>query len=233
MSRASGSALTRSFSAISGRVALALLVIAVGGAAAAQTADDGAAFVKSLVEAINSKSVAQRKALLHPTSLPCAAGEAAPLFDQILARQMREPVPANPRWSMRALPADQPLMFADTFDYPVRPTHVLQIDVEQGPTRGRTFLLQVVRDGAAWREVLPCPKPETLVEARAAAQARAKQDERVRDLAAKTAPGLRDTVVKLYEDGQRVDAFNHYARVSGEDLATAKAVVELLAGKPR
>ncbi len=30
-----------------------------------------------------------------------------------------------------------------------------------------------------------------------------------------------------------VDAFEHYAQVSGEDLATAKAVVELLAGAPR
>ena len=40
-------------------------------------------------------------------------------------------------------------------------------------------------------------------------------------------------MVRLYEEGQRVEAFRHYARVSGEELVTAKAVVELLAGEPR
>jgi hypothetical protein len=34
-------------------------------------------------------------------------------------------------------------------------------------------------------------------------------------------------------EGRRVEAFKHYASVSGEDLATAKDVVELLAGHPR
>ena len=147
-----------------------LVLLALSGQAAAQTTDDAGAFVTALVEAINGKSPERRKALLHPKSIPCMAGDAAPFFDQILARQLREPVPANPRWSVRALPPDQPLMFADKFDYPLRPTHTLQIDFEQGPARGRTFLLQVVRDGNTWREILPCPKPATLVEARAAAQ---------------------------------------------------------------
>jgi hypothetical protein len=39
---------------------------------------------------------------------------------------------------------------------------------------------------------------------------------------------IRETVVRLYKEGRRVDAFNHYARAAGEDLSTAKAVVERL-----
>ena len=53
-------------------------------------------------------------------------------------------------------------MFAEQFDYPVRPTHLLQIDFATGSNSSTTLLLQVVREGQEWREVVPCPRPETI-----------------------------------------------------------------------
>jgi 1,6-anhydro-N-acetylmuramate kinase len=60
-------------------------------------------------------------------------------------------------------------------------------------------------------------------------EARAKDAERAKALAARTPPQLRDAVVALHKSGRSVDAYQTYARESGEDLATARAVVELLA----
>jgi len=87
----------------------------------------------------------------------------------------------------------------------------------------------LAKDGARWSEVVPCAKPETVAAIRANQQARAKDAERVKALAARTSPQLRDTVLALHRSGHRVEAYQTYARESGEDLATARAVVELLA----
>ena len=66
------------------------------------------------------KDTAKRKALLHPDSLRCATDQDT-LLDEQFARQARRAVPANVTWSLTPAPPGQPL-FADKFDYPVRPT---------------------------------------------------------------------------------------------------------------
>ena len=73
----------------------------------------------------------------------------------------------------------------------------------------------------------------TIAEARAAKEARAKRAERAQALVASTPLHLREAVVKLFKEGRRIEAFKHYSSVSGEDLATAKEVVELLAAQAR
>lgn len=209
-----------------------MLLAGVASDGLAQAPDPGA-FVKELVEAINSKSPDRRKALLHPKALPCASGEAGSFFDEMVARQARRGVPADYKWKITPLSPAEPLMFADKLDYPIRPTHLLQLDFMTGPNRSATMILQLVSDAGQWREVMPCPKPETLAAARAAREARAKHAERVQALAASASLELKATVIRLFREGRRIEAFKHYVSVSGEDLATAKDVVEFLAGHTR
>ena len=71
------------------------------------------------------------------------------------------------------------------------------------------------------------------MEARAAMQERAKQEARARELAGNIAPDLRERVLRLYRDGRRIEAYREYERVSGEDLTTSVAVVDLLVATPR
>lgn len=214
-------------------VGVLVLLAVVARDVRAQTSDQGSAFVKEVVEAINGKRPERRKALLHPASLPCTRGEAGIFYDEAIARQARRTVPTDYTWKITPLLPEQPLMFADKLDYPVRPTHLLQLDFTTGPNSSATMVLQLVSDGGQWREVMPCPKLETLAAMRAAREERAKHAERVRTLAASTSPELRETVIRLFKEGRRIEAFKHYAGVSGEELATAKAVVELLAGHTR
>ncbi len=121
-------------------------------------------------------------------------------------------------------------MFADHLDYPVRPTHLLQLDFETGPNSSTALVMQIASEGGRWYEVAACPKPEAMAAAEAADVERARQAEKARALAERTAPDLKDAVVKLFKEGRRVEAFKRYAEASGEDLAMAKRVVELLAG---
>ena len=198
--------------------------------ARAQEAGGARAFVEDLVGAINGKSAERRRALLHPTSLACPRPE---MIADVFARQSARPVPPGYRWTTTPLPPGQPLMAADKFDYAVRPSHVLQIDYETMPTRSTTLVLYVVHDGRRWWEVLGCPTAETVAQARAAKAAAGERAERVRVLVDSTSPELREAVLKLHGEGRRIEAYRHYERVSGEDLATARDVVEMLAARSR
>lgn len=115
------------------------------------------AFVESLVAAINSKDAAKRKGLLHPDSLRCATAGSDAFLDEQFARQARHAIPGDVTWSLTPAPPGQPL-FADKFDYAVRPTHRLQLDFASGPNRSTTIVLQLARHGNDWREVSGCPK---------------------------------------------------------------------------
>lgn len=206
--------------------ALAALLLALPGTGLASD-PQAQAFVEALVAAINSKDTAQRKALLHPDSLRCATADKDALLDEQFARQARRPVPANVTWSLTPAPPGQPL-FADKFDYPLRPTHRLQLDFSIGQNRSTTMVLQVARHGGAWREVSACPKPETVAAAKAASQARALHREKVQQLLKSISPKVKGEVVALLKDGRRIDAIKVYRAASGEDLVTAKSVVDAI-----
>jgi hypothetical protein len=208
--------------------ALMLLAASVD-VARPQDDDQARAFVASIVEALNSKSAERRRALLHPKSLPCATIEPDSFYTWMVTRQFKDSVPADYRWKITPVPPEQPLMFADKFDYPVRPTHTLQLDFQLAPHGGKTILLYLVRDANRWYEMTPCPRLETLAAARAARQAEGRRAERVKALVASMPAELKSQVLELVKAGRRLDATKHYQAASGEDLTTAVEVLELVA----
>ena len=213
-----------------GAACLGVVVLLTLTAAPAQSQEDGQtrAFVAGVVDAINSKSAERRRALMHPKSLPCAGLEPDSFFRMIVDNQAKDTVPANYRWKLTPVPADEPLMFAGKVDYPIRPTHTVQLEFQPEPYHGKVMLLYVVRDANRWFEVLACAKPEMVAAARAARQAKAQREERVRALAAAISPELKAQVLELVKAGRRVDAAKHYQAASNEDLTTAVEVVERL-----
>jgi ribosomal protein L7/L12 len=204
------------------RLALSLAVIAVG--AAAQTTDPAArAFVARLVDAINRADTVSRRALMHPGALRCERALAESGWSPA-----RGSIPAGYRWRVEPVPAGSKGLFADRFDYPVPPTHQLHIDYESAPNRSTGLLLQLVHEGGQWREVTGCPKAQTVEEARQAAPLRAQQEQRIAQVVARLAPGLRADVLKLVAEGRKIDAIVQMRQATGEDLAVAKGVVERL-----
>jgi ribosomal protein L7/L12 len=198
-------------------------------AASAAGSDDPASlvFVQKAVAAINRGDQEARRALLHPGALKCDEALRRAKIEGAYAPSQR-PIPSGYRWELRPLPAGMAGWFPDKFDYPVHPTHQLNIDFDSGPHRGGGVVLQVVRYRGEWREVTGCPKASTLVEARQAAKARGQQEERIRHLAAGIAPRLRAEVLQRVADGRKVDAILHYRKATNEDLTIAKGVVERL-----
>jgi hypothetical protein len=209
-------------------IAVALAVLAATASRALPQDAEARAFVVRFVDASNSKSIESRRALLHPKSLPCASTAPEAFYVWMVTRQLKDTIPADYTWKLTPLPPGEPLMFADKFDYPVRPTHTLQLDFNLAPPRSKTMVLQLVHEGNRWFEMTPCPKPETIVEARAARQAEAKRAERVQALVAAMSPELKGQLLELLRAGRRLDASKHYQAASGEDTTTAVEVLERL-----
>src|SRR3989441_12298 len=193
--------------------------------AAASTHDAAeAGFVKRVVDAINTPEAARAAALLHPTSLVCPSEYEAAMsfFDPRLGA--KGPVPPTFTWRMEEAPAGPP-MFSDRVGYPVRPSHLLHITYEARPNASTTLIVQTVRDAGRWYVTAFCPKPGTRAQidaARAAApRVAAAQAQRVQ-----MPPALKQQVLDLVKQGQKIAAIRHYEREAGVDLTTAKDVVD-------
>jgi hypothetical protein len=203
------------------------MLLALPGAAAHAQAEAGE-FVKSLVDAINSKESAQRMALMHSESVQCESPGQTQVLEEQFARQSRFPIPGTVEWRLTAARPGRP-MFADRFDYPVRPTHILQLDVKGENNESMYVVMQVARQGGEWRAIAGCPKPGTVVVDRRIAVAKAGADDKA-DLLVKTmSPKLKDALVALLRADQKDAAVRVYQEASAQDPETAKAVVDLLA----
>jgi hypothetical protein len=213
------------------RLAIALtlaLLAAPAGPARAQDAETRA-FVARVVESINSKDFERRRVLVHPACQRCTRIAPELFYNVMVTRQARDPIPPDYTWKLDPVPASEPPMFAEQFDYPVRPTHMLQITFTPAPSSSRTLVVQLVHEGKSWSEMIPCPKPATIVKARETQAANAKRAERVQALVAGMAPDLKAKLLDMAKTGSRLNAAKHYQSVSGEDLTTAVEVVEQLA----
>jgi len=205
------------------------LVLTVATAAAAQNVYYDLKFARDLMAAINARTVEARAALVHPRARPCITGEVGEWWRESVLRQGRPPVPADSTWKITPLSPDDAQAASDRFDWPITPTHVLQLDVTDAPSRSRTLLFRLVQEGGRWVEVVPCAKQETVVAMRAVRAETARRAERAKALAASTWPELRERVLQLYRSGSRIEAYKTYARESGEDLTIAREVVDVLA----
>ena len=146
------------------RRAARALVLALGLAAVpwteaeAQATPDDDAFVREVVDAINSGDVERRRQLIHPAARGCADTLARAPLEEVLRRRMPAPIGEDRRWSIRPINRAQPVG-SDKAEWAVRPTHSLQITYQTDARKRRTLLMHLVADGGRWYEVFACPKP--------------------------------------------------------------------------
>jgi hypothetical protein len=205
---------------------LALLLALAATPALAQT--EAGDFVKALVDAINSKQADNRMALMNTESLKCANPGQRQVLEEQFARQSRFPIPGTVAWRLTAARPGKP-MFSDRFDYPVRPTHILQLDVKGENSESMYVVLQLARQGGEWREIAGCPKAGTVAPDQRVAAAKAGADDKAELLVKTMSPKLKEALVALIRADQKDAAVRVYREASAQDEATARAVIDRLA----
>ena len=200
----------------------------LGVSAAAFAATEPEAFLRILVDAINSKSADKRLELVHPDSLNCTTPGQREYLEEVFARQSRFPIPGTVNWRLSGARPGRP-MFSDRFDYPIRPTHIMQLDVKGDNNETMYVVLQLARRGGHWQEIVGCPKASAVAVDRRVAIAKAGADEKAVLLVNTMSPTIKAGLVELIKQGRKTDAVRAYRDASAQDEATAKAVIELLA----
>ena len=187
-------------------------------------------FVAEYVAAVNARDAERFRRLVHPKSLACITDGNRDFYDEWVARAFRHTLPDTYRLqSVRVLGPNAAAMVPSGMAInPVPPTHQIQIDAETGPYRSLSILLQVALSAGAWLQVMPCPTAEGLAAFRAAKKATAAQSVRVKALADGLQDPLRSEIAALVKAGKKLDAVKRYQAASGEDLTTARGVVEAL-----
>jgi hypothetical protein len=209
--------------------AIALAIVVMSMPTVASSTEDAAAkaFVGQLVAASNADDHAARRALLHPQAVACADLLRTTMGEAAFAPK-RQPVPSAYRWNIAPMADGSAGWFADNFDYPVRPTHQLQVDFETVPHRTESLMFQIVKLDDQWREIAGCPRPETILQARRAGEQRGQQNARIAELVKAMPPALESEIRRHFAEGRRIDAYRHYRDATREDLAIAKGVVDTL-----
>ena len=197
----------------------------VAGSARADPASD---FAARYVAAVNAGSEDGIVALLHPATRACMDEASSDFFDTMLANELKRAIPESYRLTVTPVAAADTLLMAGMLAYPVRPSHTLQIDFEDGAYSGITIIRYAFDDGGAWHTVIGCPTPEAVTMFRDARARAEEQEARARELAAQAPPALRVEIEALMAEGRRVAAIKRYAEAAGVGPAVARAVVELI-----
>ena len=192
----------------------------------APTSED--AFVKAFVSAINAKDASKLKALIHPKCWAAATEANKEYFDEMFERDLALKIPVDYRLTVTPIAPDDPLPFALMVTFPARPTHTVQIDYEESDIKGVTLVRWVVVEEGKWWLCLPIPTAEAMAKRQEMKNEHQRRQVRASQLKAELKDPLLQELIDFLKQGQRIQAIKHYRSASGEGLALAKDVVELI-----
>jgi hypothetical protein len=196
--------------------------------AAATPIDPGAEkFVKEYVAAVNSKDSAKLKALVHPKCLAAINDENKEFFTDYFERGFHSAIPADYKKKMEIIKPDDPLLFGDMLTYPIRPTHSMQISF-QTEKSGSMIIRQLINENGQWFDVVPTPKPETLVKMKEAKAESQKDEARAKELFAALKDPLLAELKEFLKAGNEIEALKKYSAASGESYGMGRRVLALL-----
>ena len=176
---------------------------------------------RQMVSAINARDINARRALLHPEALQCTVGDSANQWALEVQKQFRFRIG---EFRTTLSPVTE-LPWRERYDYPVTPTHRLQLlfDRPGEPVRsyaGSVDMLLALHEGR-WLEVPGCPKGSVPRRAEGISS-----PQRVQALVAGMQPSLRREITDLMRQGRRTDAIRRYQQATGEDVLTGHDVVD-------
>jgi hypothetical protein len=202
-----------------------LLIAALSSAALAGDVDSAirTTFIKPWMEAVQSKDPAKVKRFFHPKVLACLNDQTREYFEHSFAQEVRHDIKGGYRVT-RIAPLDTPPSWpADSFTYPVQPTHEIQVEF------GETVLIRyLAAANGTWYEVDPCPTEKGVALVHEQIVKGAEQRKHATQLAAELKDPLLTEVKSLLGRGQLIDAVKKYQAGTGTDLTTSRMVIEIL-----
>ena len=182
-----------------------------------------AVFVELYAKALQGRDVEAYKRLVHPRCRACINKDQGDYYELLFHRKQYLTV-QTAEATFKILPESA----LTGMSYPLKPTHLIQVNLRLNEFKSKVLLVQVAQDNGSWFEVISCPVSEVLQTMRAAAIREHAEAARAETLLSSMRDPLRSELTTLLKQGKKVSAITRYREVSGEDLSVAKRVIELL-----
>jgi len=126
-----------------------------------------AVLAEAFISAVNSDDRQKLEGLVHSQCRAHITPDNRGFFDAAFDHDLAESVPAQHEWGFVRMPEGPPPL-SHAFNFPVRPTHQLQITFGDDPEEPERITHYVARDGKRWAIVIPYPTEEALARMREA-----------------------------------------------------------------
>lgn len=167
--------------------------------------------------------------LLHPKVRAGMNATNREYFDD-LTNNFEDTPPAGYKVTITPLEGETvlPSLPADSFAYPVQPTHQFDIDWSSGPDHFVSVIRTIAAVNGAWFIVYPCPNEAGMKFVHEQLERGREARARNLSLVSGLQEPLRTELKTLLAQGQKIDAINKYQAATGADLTTAVGVMKLL-----
>lgn len=190
------------------------------------------AFAKKYVEALQTEDSAKIRALIAPDTLKCFDQSRQPFLDAWIQKQFRNPIPANNRLSVIALPPDmyKPSKMAT---FPVRGTHLMAFEYKTDDGSSVTVNQAVGPEAGVWYLTVPCPTAAGLEHFAKIQKMRAVSRERAERAYTKLKEPVKSQLLALIAKHDNASAWKLCIQSLHVDFMTAQAVVDKLASEKK
>lgn len=182
-------------------------------------------FAAQYVAAFNSGDPAQLESLYLPQSRACITPATSDVYDFVLTKQMRDPVPPGYILSFAPVNEGNLKALAGQEYFPVKPERELHIDYQYpGTDDGGLLVIWLVHQNGLWVGDFPCMTAHGLQDFRANAAAR----EKYKALAEAIRDPLRSQLLTMLRAHQTGEAETRYRQATGSDMRTSVLVIDAL-----
>ncbi|UCD89057.1 MAG: hypothetical protein JSW04_11515 [Desulfobacterales bacterium] len=187
-------------------------------------------YVTRYVEAINADDLSKLKVLMHSSYLNCINSTNQDYFDTMFQKSLKYDIPQDYTVSIEPLADESVAKEMAGFKqwglpYPSRPTHQLQIDFNKSEYSSVAIVRKLILEDGKYYEISGCPTREMVKKFRKMNIKKEKERKRAEGLFRKLKDPLLSELTQLLKEGRKIDAWKRYSEVTGESLATAKAVL--------
>lgn len=173
-------------------------------------------FVEEYLAVRNARDVPRLKSLLHPNSLACITAENKSFYDDRTTQLLNEDrVPTDYEVKITPIRGTDELPWKGYFEFPVRPSHQIEIKYSLGEDSGM-IVLAVVNESGRWYEVDPCATKETLKNYSEGQASRRALAEKAKALVAAIKEPLRSELLALIREQKYQTARARYEQATNQ-----------------
>ncbi len=196
---------------------------------AAEIPADIKSFVQEWITSNNSHNVEGFKKLIHPECLKKITARNQDYYDELISRTLKYQIPENYTVHVSAIPMEEQGKGMDgLLNYPINPTHRIQIDFDRKKYSSVTMMREVLKEGDRWFFVFADPTEQALIKFREKKELEQKEILEAKQIAKDLDPKLRKELEDLIIQKGKVSAFKKFSEAKNISLDLAMKVFKEL-----